>query len=219
MNKNIFKTIKSNSILYKMEIIFNELEELQKLKKLRDFKPFYELYNNTFDNKVKWFDFIKKENRIKNIINLSVKLGEYTKEQGNLIYQIFKNEELVKRDKKETSKLKRLKNKYYFTAYKKYIEPGIKYKDYNKKKGKEERIKELSEKIDKFDNISKKYNGLGLGLSICKNLVNLMNGSIDVTSEYNKGTKFKVSIPLVVYTESKINYQKEKKYFKNKKMF
>ena len=145
MNKNIFKKIKSNSILYKMENIFNELEELQKLKKLRDFKPFYELYNNTFDNKVKWFDFIKKENRIKNIINLSVKLGEYTKEQGNLIYQIFKNEELVKRDKKETNKLKRLKNKYYFESYKNYINSKILYKDFNKKKGKQARIKEIEE--------------------------------------------------------------------------
>ena len=143
MNKNILKKIKSNSILYKMENIFNELEELQKLKKLRDFKPFYDLYNNTFDNKIKWFDFIKKENRIKNIINLSVKLGEYTKEQGSLIYQIFKNEELIKRDKKETSKLKRLKNRYQFVNYKNLLDDEITYKDFNKKIGKEERIKEI----------------------------------------------------------------------------
>ncbi|MBU3876546.1 response regulator [Faecalicatena sp. AGMB00832] len=38
--------------------------------------------------------------------------------------------------------------------------------------------------------------GSGLGLSIVYNMVNLMNGSIQVESEKEKGTEFKISIPL-----------------------
>ena len=47
------------------------------------------------------------------------------------------------------------------------------------------------------DNSSqRKYEGTGLGLSICKYLVELMQGSISFNSELNKGTVFKVYIPL-----------------------
>ena len=42
--------------------------------------------------------------------------------------------------------------------------------------------------------ISRKYGGTGLGLNICKQLVELMDGSIRVESQRNKGTMFSVSI-------------------------
>jgi len=42
---------------------------------------------------------------------------------------------------------------------------------------------------------TKKYGGTGLGLTITKKLVDLMNGTITVESELNKGTKFKILIP------------------------
>jgi Signal transduction histidine kinase len=42
---------------------------------------------------------------------------------------------------------------------------------------------------------AQKYGGSGLGLSICKNLVDLMNGSISVTSQLGKGTTFTVDLP------------------------
>ncbi|MDC5838772.1 ATP-binding protein [Vibrio europaeus] len=54
------------------------------------------------------------------------------------------------------------------------------------------------------DSITRKYGGTGLGLSICQSLVNLMNGSIEVESELNKGTEFSVAIPVKVEGEKVI---------------
>lgn len=44
---------------------------------------------------------------------------------------------------------------------------------------------------------SRDYGGTGLGLAIVKNLVELQHGTITVSSERNKGTKFELSFPRV----------------------
>lgn len=44
--------------------------------------------------------------------------------------------------------------------------------------------------------ISRKYEGAGLGLAICKGMLTAMNGTIEVTSEQGKGSEFTVTIPL-----------------------
>jgi PAS domain S-box-containing protein len=44
--------------------------------------------------------------------------------------------------------------------------------------------------------LQRKHNGLGLGLSICQNLVNALSGDIWVESEYGKWTTFWFNIPI-----------------------
>ena len=69
------------------------------------------------------------------------------------------------------------------------------------------------EKIDKiFDryyrgvNDGGNWSGTGIGLKICKSLVNLMNGAISVTSDIGKKTVFKIK---------KFNFKKILRNIKN----
>lgn len=56
--------------------------------------------------------------------------------------------------------------------------------------------------FDRFTQIESEYNrrfeGTGLGLAITKNLVEAMNGTIDVSSKPGIGTKFRVTIPFAL---------------------
>ena len=56
------------------------------------------------------------------------------------------------------------------------------------------RIFEPSSQED--DTTTSRYGGSGLGLAITKNIVQMMNGTIEVTSEKGVGTEFVVNVPL-----------------------
>jgi len=45
--------------------------------------------------------------------------------------------------------------------------------------------------------MTKKHEGIGLGLYLCKNLCSLLGGSISVNSEFGKGSVFTVVLPVV----------------------
>lgn len=62
-------------------------------------------------------------------------------------------------------------------------------------------LKRLFNRFEQADtSTTRRFGGTGLGLVISEKLVNLMNGSIDVQSELNKGTVITVKLPLTHIT-------------------
>ena len=53
------------------------------------------------------------------------------------------------------------------------------------------------------ESTSRKYGGTGLGLAITKNFVDLMHGTVEVSSEVDKGTTFQVVVPAVLEKDEK----------------
>ncbi len=58
---------------------------------------------------------------------------------------------------------------------------------------------------------TRKYMGTGLGLPICKKLINLMKGDIRVSSEVDKGSEFIFNIETDIPSDDEILNEKEKK--------
>ena len=67
-----------------------------------------------------------------------------------------------------------------------------------------------------------KIQGTGLGMSIVKNIINMMNGTIGVKSEQGKGTEFIIHLDLRLQTKEKVDSPicnaKDYEYFKGKKI-
>ena len=61
------------------------------------------------------------------------------------------------------------------------------------------------------NDISRKYGGTGLGLTIAKNLIEQQNGNITVQSKVNEGTMFIFSIPYKIKGDEKNNNVRESK--------
>lgn len=60
--------------------------------------------------------------------------------------------------------------------------------------------------------MSRKYHGIGLGLSLCKEFANILDGKIWLESEQNKGTKVFFTIPYVPINETNKEKNNEIKY-------
>ena len=74
--------------------------------------------------------------------------------------------------------------------------------------------KELHNKIfDRFqkadNNVMKLYDGVGLGLAICKGNVDLLRGKIGVESDEGKGSRFSFTIPYNINGEKSLNHSAE----------
>jgi signal transduction histidine kinase/DNA-binding response OmpR family regulator len=59
------------------------------------------------------------------------------------------------------------------------------------------------------DQENRKFEGTGLGLSISKRLINLMNGTIEVSSTINKGSTFTLKIPNITALENENKLPRE----------
>lgn len=74
---------------------------------------------------------------------------------------------------------------------------------------------QLDRIFDRFEQLdpssTRRHDGVGLGLSICKNLVDLMDGDIRVESRLGKGTCFSVILPLPLsYAQAPTKAQADK---------
>jgi signal transduction histidine kinase/DNA-binding NarL/FixJ family response regulator len=69
-----------------------------------------------------------------------------------------------------------------------------------------EKIDEIFEKFTQSDqSITRRYGGTGLGLPISKRLVELLGGSLELTSEVDKGSEFFFTLLYPVGDESEVN--------------
>ncbi len=71
-------------------------------------------------------------------------------------------------------------------------------------------IKNIFDRYEQADEtIKNKFGGSGLGLSISKKIIELMNGTISINSKLNKGSKFTIMIPFKIADSNNTNLKLE----------
>lgn len=69
----------------------------------------------------------------------------------------------------------------------------------------DEEIEKVYERFYRGSNVKSKFSGTGLGLSIVKRIVCGHNGNIEISSEINKGSTFKIAIPRQLQCSKQLN--------------
>jgi len=136
------------------------------------------------------YDMFRPQTRAKNI--------DFVFKFDNEIESIFSDQDRIKQIIKNL-----LSNALKFTQEGKISLIVENYNDKIKIKVKDEGIGIPEDKLehifDRFKQVdgstTRKYGGTGLGLSICKELCELLDGTISVRSEVNKGSIFEVILP------------------------
>ena len=161
-------------------------------KDLADKKEINYTFKSSSKKITSLFDFDKVEKIITNLISNAIK---FTNDGGEIVVSIKK----VK--KKNTSKL------LYFNKglSKEFVEIIVEDSGIGLN---EEQLKKI---FSRFYNVVFTKTGTGIGLNFTKGLVELHGGNIHVESEYNKGSKFTVLLP--IKKEKKL--EKEVKHLKN----
>lgn len=63
--------------------------------------------------------------------------------------------------------------------------------------------------VQEDDSVTRKFGGTGLGLPICRSLINIHNGNIEVNSVVGQGTKFIITLPYpLAQTNQSVEYKK-----------
>lgn len=147
-------------------------------------------------------DAVRLRQILLNLLNNAVK---YTGNGGKIVFEIRENNENTACDKNNTgydtenntNEVQEALSKALFTFS--VIDNGFGMS--------KEYLRHLFEPFTREKNENtKKVQGTGLGMSITKNLVDLMGGSIGVESELNRGTRFDVTIGFDIDTDCNISY-------------
>jgi len=167
ISKNIIDVIKleSNSLtlennVYYPEKLFDDIEKLA-LRKIDTKKIEFKLKINKLPNAL-YGDAPKIKHIISELITNAIKYTDKGKITLSVKSEMKDNKCILFVEVKDT---------------------GIGIKKENQKE-----LFNYFSRVDLNNNIT--INGMGLGLSICKQLVEMMNGKINVESEYKKGSRF-----------------------------
>ncbi len=187
------------------EILLNILNDILDFSKIEAGKLSMENYSfqleEIFNDIFNLAESNKKAKEIKIIKTYDSKIPKYILGDGSRLRQVLMN--LVNNSIKFTdhgkiiicAKIKRGKNKENeVNILFKVSDNGIGISEENQKK--------IFEEFTQADaSTTRKYGGTGLGLTICKQIVDLMGGKLQIKSKMGKGSTFYFTIPFKIGTE------------------
>jgi signal transduction histidine kinase len=165
---------------------------------------------------------IKKVNVVSVVENVSMSIEEYVKNKGlSLIFDTDIEEKIISCDPDaiERIMLNMLSNAVKFSGKGEYIYVSI-MDDVDriiievKDTGigiPNENINNVFERFVQVDkSFTRQNEGSGIGLAIVKSLIEMHKGSIELTSELNKGSKFTITLPVEIEGSRKIEEAAER---------